>query len=108
MRKCSTLFHAATTLLLSLTLTSHAFGQSSNATVSGTVSDGTGALIPGVSITATNIGTNISSTTVTNEAGAYSVPGLLPGVYRVTAELPGFQVQTYTDVQLGNAAQVRL
>ena len=95
-------------LLLSLTLSNHAFGQSSNATVSGTVSDGSGALIPGVSITATNVGTNIASTTVSNEAGAYNLPALLPGTYKVTAELPGFQTQTYTDVQLGNAAQIRL
>ena len=52
--------------------------------------------------------TGIQTNSVTNESGVYNMPGLLPGVYRVSASLPGFQTQTYTDVQLGNAAQVRL
>jgi hypothetical protein len=82
--------------------------QSSNATLSGSVSDSSGALIPGVSVTATNAGTSVATTGVSNEAGVYTLPGLLPGVYRVSATLPGFQTQTFTDVQLGNAAQVRL
>src|SRR5205085_1888628 len=85
-----------------------AFGQSSNASVSGTVADVGKALIPGVSITVTNTDTGVVSTGVTNESGTYSISGLLPGVYKVTAELPGFQTQTFTDVRLGNAAQVRL
>src|SRR6267142_2053322 len=62
--------------LVSLLFALSAFGQSSNATVSGTLSDSTGAV--------------------------------LPGVYSISAELPGFQTQTYTAVQLGTAAQVRL
>ena len=85
-----------------------AFGQSSNASLSGTVSDVANALIPGVNITATNTDTGVVSTTLTNESGTYNMPSLLPGVYKVTAELPGFQTRTFTDVRLGNAAQVRL
>src|SRR5438093_3165516 len=94
--------------LLCLSLSTPAFSQSSNATLSGTVSDAAKALIPGVSITATNTATGIVSTAVTNETGTYNIPSLLPGVYTVTAELSGFQTRTYTDVRLGNAAQVRL
>jgi hypothetical protein len=45
---------------------------------------------------------------ITNESGTYNLPSLLPGVYTVSAELPGFQTRTFTDVRLGNAAQVRL
>jgi hypothetical protein len=85
-----------------------ALAQSSNATVSGTVSDTARALIPGVSITATNTETGVVSTSITNESGTYNISGLLPGVYTVTAELPGFQKQTFTEVRLGNAAQARL
>src|SRR5688572_2451842 len=84
------------------------FGQSSNATLSGTVSDAGSALIPGVAITAKNIDTGVVSTSISNESGAYNISGLLPGIYTVTAELPGFRTQTFTDVRLGNAAQARL
>ena len=95
-------------LILFLTLMAQAFGQSTNATVSGTVTDSTGAVLPGLMVTATNNATGIVTTVFTNETGVYNVASLLPGVYTVKAELPGFQTQTYTNVQLGNAAQVRL
>src|SRR5438093_8658147 len=94
--------------LLCLSLSMHAFSQSSNATLSGTVSDAAKALIPGVSITATNTATGVVSTGLTNETGTYNIASLLPGVYTVSAELPGFQTRNFTDVRLGNAAQVRL
>src|SRR5262252_2470964 len=84
------------------------FAQSTSGTISGTVEDPTKALIPGVTVTATNTGTGVISTTVSNEAGVYNFPSLLPGTYKVTAELAGFQTETYTDVQLGNAQQLRL
>ena len=88
--------------------TAPALGQSSFARVSGTIQDDSNALIPGVSVTATNTGTGVVTTIVSNEGGTYNFPSLLPGVYRLSATLPGFQTQTYTDVQLGNAQQVRL
>src|SRR5687768_4586651 len=95
-------------VLLSLLLSIQAFGQSTNATVSGTVQDPSGALVPGVTITATNNNTGVITTVLTNEAGAYNFASLLPGVYKVSAALPGFQTRTYTDVQLGNAERLRL
>jgi hypothetical protein len=95
-------------LLVCLVLPPAAFAQSSNATIGGTVSDATGALIPGVTVTATNDATGVASSTVSNETGTYNIPSLLPGVYTVRAELPAFQTQTYTQVRLGNAAQIRL
>jgi len=84
------------------------FGQSSNASLSGTVTDSAKALIPGVTITVTNTDTGVVSTALTNESGIYNSPSLLPGAYTVSASLPGFQTRTFTDVRLGNAAQVRL
>ncbi|MBI2150005.1 MAG: TonB-dependent receptor, partial [Acidobacteria bacterium] len=98
---------AAVTLLY-FALPVHTFAQTSNATVGGTVSDATGALIPGVTITATNVGTGIVNTVITSEAGAYNFPSLQTGTYRVGAELSGFQTQTYEGVTLGFAQQVRL
>ena len=106
--KSSTFIVGATVLLLCLGFPTLSLGQSSNASLSGSVSDATGALIPGVSVTATNNATSVVTTVITNEAGVYSIPSLLPGIYKVSAVLPGFQTRTFTDVQLGNAAQVRL
>jgi len=85
-----------------------ALTQSTNATISGTIQDATGGLIPGVTLTATNTGTGVVTTVLSNESGAYSLPSLLPGLYKLSAELSGFQSQSYTDVRLGNGAQVRL
>lgn len=94
--------------VLSLAVVTSAFSQSSNARVSGTVTDATEALIPGVEVTATNDATGVVTTAISNETGTYNLPSLLPGLYTVTAELPGFQTASFTDVRLGNAAQVRL
>src|SRR5436190_23220391 len=95
-------------LLLCFVFFANAFAQTTNATLGGTVSDASKALIPGVMVTATNTQTGIVSTTITNETGAYNFPSLQTGVYKVTAELAGFQAQTYNDVTLGVSQQVRL
>ena len=79
-----------------------------NATVNGTVGDATGALIPGVEVTATNVNTGIVTTVLTNEAGSYQFSSLQPGSYKVSAALSGFQTQTYQNVQLSQSQQVRL
>jgi hypothetical protein len=79
-----------------------------NATVGGTVSDASGALIPGVEITAKNIATGIAATRITNESGNYDFASLQPGTYTVSASLPGFQAATYNNVQLSQSQQVRL
>ena len=96
---------AAALLLLSF-LT--AFSQTTNATLGGSVSDASRALIPGVTVTATNTQTGIVSTAVTNETGSYNFASLQSGNYKVSAELPGFQTQSYNDVTLGVSQQVRL
>ncbi len=98
----------ATALLFSLLFSVQAFGQSSAASLSGSVMDSSGAIVPGATVTATNVATGVVSKAISNEAGVYSFPSLLPGVYKVTVEKSGFQLQIYTDVQLGNAAQIRL
>src|SRR5438132_628177 len=95
-------------LCLHLVLSVPVFAQTSNATLGGTVSDATGALIPGVSVTATNVATGIVTTVLTNEAGAYQFASLQTGTYKVVAELSGFQTQTYNNVTLGISQQVRL
>src|SRR5881296_2015393 len=82
--------------------------QSSNGTISGTVADATGAVVPGVTVTATNNATGVVTTVQSNSAGVYNFASLLPGLYKISAESPGFKRYVFSDVQLGNAAQIRL
>jgi len=96
-----------TALLLSIGLSLNAFGQV-NATVGGTVSDTSGALIPGVEVTAKNVNTGIAGTRITNETGSYDFASLQPGLYSVSAVLSGFQTAIYNNVQLSQGQQVRL
>ena len=56
--------------------------------------------MPGVPVTVTNTGTNVSRTTNTNDAGVYSFPSLVPGTYQVKVEAPGFQPMVRTDIDL--------
>ena len=79
-----------TVVLLCVVLTVmsvNAFAQ--NGTLTGTVEDASKALIPGVTITATNTQTGVVTVRISNESGAYDIPGLLPGTYRLSASLPG-------------------
>src|SRR5215467_14622699 len=72
------------------------------AQISGTVKDQSGAVLPGVEITATQTETGATRMTVTNETGAFVLPSLALGPYRVEASLPGFR----TFVQTGIVLQV--
>src|SRR5436190_7126835 len=97
---------AITAILLCLVLSCLGFAQSS--TLSGTVADPSGALIPGVTIVATNTATGVASNTITNESGTYNFPSVQPGSYKVSASLPGFQTRNYTGVEVGQSIGVRL
>ncbi|HEY2384376.1 MAG TPA: carboxypeptidase-like regulatory domain-containing protein [Terriglobia bacterium] len=77
-----------------------------NAALSGTVSDNTGALVPGVEVTAKNLATGVASTTITNETGTFRFPSLQPGEYQASAALGGFQTQTFR-LTLGTSQQIR-
>src|SRR5207249_9696601 len=79
------------TIVLILILgSSLAFGQAT-AQISGTVRDQSGAVLPGVEVTATQTGTGIARNVVTNETGSYVLPNLAIGPYKVEAALPGFR-----------------
>ena len=94
-------------LLFSLMGLPNVFGQAGNASVTGFAQDPSGAYIPGVSITATNTQTGVATTAVTNESGSYNIPSVLPGTYRLSAELPGFKTRVFNDVQLGSSTTGR-
>ena len=60
-----------------------AVAQVDTGTISGIVTDSSGAIVPGASVTATQQETNVRVTLSTNESGFYSAPGLRPGLYDV-------------------------
>ncbi len=95
-------------MLLLVALSTHAFGQGANASLSGTVQDASQAVLPGATVTATNSATGVQIKSTTNNAGIYSMGGLQPGTYKVTAEMAGFQTSSKTDVRLDLGAQIRL
>lgn len=80
-------------VLVMVVTTGSLFAQTT-ARVEGIVTDSTGAVLPGVTITATNVGTNASRSDVTNSKGAYSITALPVGNYNVRVELSGFNPQT--------------
>src|SRR4029079_1177246 len=65
--------------------------QAINGTIEGTITDQSGASLPGVSVTVTNVDTGDTRVVVSNEAGVYRAPLLPLGRYRVSAELQGFR-----------------
>src|SRR5437867_4135193 len=84
---------ARTVYLVSLlfVLSASLTAQFDVATLSGTVSDPSGAVIPGVQVTATNEATNAAVSVTTNESGRYLFPSLRPGAYKITASHQGFK-----------------
>src|SRR3990172_9218861 len=84
--------------------------QVTTGAISGSVSDSTGAMIPGVQIVLQNEETGITRTVVTDATGRYSVPQLGLGNYRVTATVEGFQTEVRRGIVLtvGREAVVNL
>jgi len=86
---------------LVLMTTGLAFAQAtSTSTINGRILDQGEAVLPGVTVTATNANTGVVRTTVSNGEGIYSMPGLEPGVYDVKTELTGFAPATRDRVTL--------
>src|SRR5437870_11035798 len=71
-----------------------AFAQLPTGTILGTVKDASGALVPGATVTAQNVETGASRSTLTNETGAYRLAALPVGHYDLRVELAGFKATT--------------
>jgi hypothetical protein len=81
-------------LLLAFTVCfSQLYGQSTNGSIGGTIEDPTKALLPGVTVTVTNVNTGVASTSLTNETGSYNFPNLLPGNTRSRPSLLPFRAK---------------
>jgi hypothetical protein len=89
--------------ILCIGLFSPLWPQFGNSVLTGIVEDASKARIPGVEVVATNTQTGVEATVVTNDAGAYNIPNLVPGLYTLRASLPGFQPQSFENIQLAGS-----
>ena len=87
-------------ILFTLAIAHGAFAQVSRGTILGTVKDTSGAVIPGVGVTAINEDTGLRRTLVTDETGSFNADLLPVGKYRVEGELPGFRKEIRTGIEL--------
>src|SRR5262245_56016217 len=83
-------------------------GQDSRGTIVGRVTDPSGANISGALVRAANVATGVIAAAQSNEAGNYSLPYLVPGVYNVSAETAGFRKFLRENVQVRVADTVEV
>ena len=86
--------YKVTMLLVLLFVAAFAFAQTNTARLSGTVSDQAGAVVSGVTVTVTNIGTGRAVSATTDDSGNYVIPALPPAEYRVEVKQTGFKSVT--------------
>lgn len=104
-----TSFPAKSILLsaLALTLFASAALAQSTARIEGIVTDPSGASVPGVTVSATHVETNLTRTVVTDRDGAYTITPLPVGDYRLTADLAGFRpVTTNVTLRVNEVARI--
>src|ERR1700730_12868043 len=103
--KIAARFVAFVSLLVSPLFLSTAYAQVAGATLSGTVTDLSGGVVPKAAISIKNIATGVTRGNTSDPAGFYSAPNLLPGSYEVTAAAPGFSSEARTGITLTVGAQ---
>ena len=100
MRMCAKIAVLAVASLWMGFCVSSAFAQSTNAELSGRITDPNGLPVPKVKIEAVNVLTNVSTSTETNEAGIYVIPSLQPAIYRILVQKEGFDSIVKPNVEL--------
>src|SRR5215472_9557604 len=85
---------------ISILSTIAAFAQDPRGTISGRVIDRSDAVVVGARVQVTNVETKVSATVQTNASGSFSVPFLIPGTYRISAEMSGFKTATMENIEL--------
>src|SRR3989475_1949061 len=83
-----------------------AYGQGTQSTILGSVTDSSGGAVPGATVTVKNQGTGIERSLATNESGDYRIAGLEAGVYQVSITAQGFKSYVRTDIDL-NVSQIK-
>jgi hypothetical protein len=84
------------------------FGQAVTATLLGTVTDSSGAVVPNAAITVTETSTNVARKAITNQEGIYTIPYLPPGTYKVEAEAAGFKRISRDNIELRATISTRV
>jgi Carboxypeptidase regulatory-like domain/TonB dependent receptor-like, beta-barrel/TonB-dependent Receptor Plug Domain len=98
---------AVVAVLCALAVPRLAFAQVDRATLTGTVKDSAGAVVPGATVTVTNLATGVAVAQPTTETGTYLAVNLIPGRYRVDVELSGFKKSSEIVVlEVGQRARV--
>ncbi len=97
-------------LLLLAVVVTPALAQESRGTLSGRITDPSGAAIPDVQVQITNVQTGVVLAVQTNSSGEFTAPFLLPSVYKVSASHPGFKQidRENVEVQVGDKVQLDL
>jgi hypothetical protein len=95
-------------LLVALSVSAWLAAQVDTATLVGTVHDVSGAVVPGATVTVTEVETNLSTSTKTDREGNYVVTPLKIGKYAVTAEASGFKKQTHANIVLNVQDRLRI
>jgi len=94
--------------VLTLSVCVPVLSQLNSVSINGGVTDPTGAVIPGVTVTVTDVEHGVSINLLTDEAGQYLAPSLTPGTYSVRAELSGFQTVERKNIVVGVGQGIRL
>jgi outer membrane receptor protein involved in Fe transport len=92
-------------LVLTCIISSHAYAQVAGGTLTGTVGDTSGAVIPDAQISIKNVATGLTRNMASDTAGFFTAPNLLPGTYEITISSPGFTTQVRTGINLQVGAQ---
>src|SRR5215469_3554391 len=94
-------------LLLFLATVCLAFGQVGNGTITGTVTDPGGAVVPNASVNATNTATSVAYPAVTTNTGTYTITDLPAGTYTVNVTANGFKNYSHTNLRVEVAQTIR-
>ncbi len=99
---------AALALMLSVFLAGPALAQSFRGSVLGTVSDESGAVVAGATVTAKSVATGVTRSTVTDESGDFAIAELPVGTYEISVQREGFQTALVQDIEVAVSGERRV